>query len=191
MANQRTACVSNFGHGFSAIMEQRKTTVSLKYSGVTHEWLSRYAFIFILQPISSHTSLLRFFSSVSKELACASQCPAGNDQNPGKLESFDLRLPNKNFPSLFLITAATTTRNVWYFFISAPSRDRTYDLLLKREQLYQLSYGRNFCFSNKLDSRGKFYNSTNCRHLSVASLAQQMGGGYGRVSGHIIAKNFD
>ena len=27
-------------------------------------------------------------------------------------------------------------------FICPPGRDRTYDLLLKREQLYQLSYGR-------------------------------------------------
>ncbi len=37
------------------------------------------------------------------------------------------------------------------FFPSAPSRDRTYDLILKRDLLYQLSYGRNviFCIPTK------------------------------------------
>ena len=31
---------------------------------------------------------------------------------------------------------------IYKFLICAPSRDRTYDILLKRELLYQLSYGR-------------------------------------------------
>src|SRR3990167_1415889 len=38
--------------------------------------------------------------------------------------------------------------------ICAPSRDRTCDILLKRELLYQLSYGRIYLFFKKQSARG-------------------------------------
>ncbi len=45
------------------------------------------------------------------------------------------------------------------FCVGAPSRNRTYDPLLKRELLYRLSYGGNCFFKNLLPAALFKYNS--------------------------------
>jgi hypothetical protein len=47
---------------------------------------------------------------------------------------------------------------LWFWHFSAPSRDRTYDLLLKRELLYRLSYRRIFF---------TFYRRKMCVHYTI------------------------
>src|SRR5882724_7040102 len=56
----------------------------------------------------------------------------------------------KTCPTLTRALALRLAQNASAF--CAPSRDRTYDLILKRDLLYQLSYGRMACFKFALQN---------------------------------------